>query len=83
MDPETRMITNERSRACCPVCGNDVTYPLLGPGEDVTTYCVPAHSEGLIGSGRRCYASGLFGSEALELGREVGRDPKLPLRAHP
>lgn len=83
MDPETRMITDERARARCPVCGNRLQYLMLDACTDMTDWRVPNHSEGLIGSGRACAAVGLLGYEALQLGADVSRDPKLPLRAHP
>lgn len=77
------LIVSDSGRVPCPVCGNTVWYFGALPGEDVTGSQVPVHSEGLIGSGLRCYASGMFGDEAISLGADVGRDPSLPLKAHP
>lgn len=78
-----RIKLDSQSRAQCPVCRNPVYYVFGVPGEDVTDGIVPDHSEGLTGSGRRCYAVGLEGTEAAQLRDDREEDPRLPLRAHP
>ena len=78
-----RLITDERARVRCPVCGNWLQYLMLDACTDVSERTVLNHSEGLVGSGRACAAVGLLGYEAMQLGADVGRDPQLPLRAHP
>lgn len=83
MRNRSRLIVRGSNRARCPVCRNEVTYPFASRGADVTDQEVPVHSEGLIGSGIRCYASGRLGTDALELGDALNQDPSFPLRAHP
>lgn len=77
-----RIVVNHDLRAPCPVCGGSLWYIHADPGEDVTDiFTVPEHLE--LSTGRRCYASGTWGPDAVALRAEVVRDPLLPLRAHP